>query len=105
MSTNVENLFELRRNCYKNMKNLVTEWSDEAKQAQKTLSAKLGQEELFEHISHRNEKIISHLDSFNEKLFILFFDAENSHYMSIASLAALRSKDPRTPVCQFNMPA
>ncbi len=76
-----KNLFEVRKKCY----NLNMEEVSRLKKI-KTIDKTTG------------PKITDALDRLEQQTNMLLFNWENDYYMAIAHLAALRSKDPRTPV-------
>ena len=71
-----ENLFELRKAFYSTLN----------KEQLKSLTA--GDDENLENV----------LNVVQKQMDMLLFNWENDYFMAIACLAALRSKDPRTPV-------
>ena len=72
-----KNVMELKVACYESIEKIV---------------AKL------DGLSPLPDDLVTSLESLRDEVKMLMYDHETDYFMSIANLAALRSKDPWTPV-------
>ena len=56
------------------------------------------QQEIYKELNQTKEKCKNNFDIFKKKIQEIQDDMWDDYYMKIACLAALRSKDPSTPV-------
>ncbi len=85
------NLFELRKQCYKELQTTLKDLKSRYSQDNEN-------DDLPENASHDDDNIKQLLETVQNQMMMLLYTWEDDYYMAIASLAALRSKDPRTPV-------
>ena len=89
-----KNVMELKVACYKKIVEKLAVLD--------VLSLRQPDDSLHRLSPHQADDILTSLESLREDVKMLMCDHETDYFMSIANLAALRSKDPWTPVsCNY----
>ena len=89
----VENLFQLKNACYSEIRKYVEDGKEFLVEIMEC-SSRSEEENIFENLKESFELLRKEME--------MFLIEDNDYFFAVASLAALRSKDPRTAVSHYN---